>query len=195
MKISKILAVTVIAGAVLLSGTACSGSDMGKKSEENVSTTAKPSETPAVSDKQAIANVVSGYYGYVFNTDNLISIKKAGEILKGNPKPTDEDLKVLVTNLPEGFKYFDTSSSTLIKNAYDQLYMTADMNTDKMEIVVPEEAITVKGDTATVNQAKFSVTINGGKIDNSHTTAELMKLKKTGIGSWVIVAAPSTVKG
>lgn len=209
MNITKILSASVLAGAVLLSATACSAPDAGEKSNAganasatatptanvDASAVATPSETAAVSDTKAVVDVVNGFYTYVLNKENADDIQKAAESLQGNAaqtgEPTDEQIATLVKNLPEGFKYFDTSSSDLIKNAYGQLYIVSVTNTSDMSIVAPEEAATVEGDTATVDPVKFTMTVDGEKITNGTTSSDPIKLKKNADGAWVMVASSS----
>lgn len=198
MKITRILSASVLAGAVLFSGTACSMLDMGKKSESSSSASAKPSESQsnetAVDEQQAVADVVNGYYTYVSTPGNLDEIKQAGEFLKGRgATASEEELNQLVDSLPEGFAYFDTSSPDLTKNAYVQLLVGAGiMSAAKMEMNTPPSAVTVNGDNATVDSTKIEVNVNGKKIDiPSSAASKAIKLKKDDLGVWVMVADDS----
>lgn len=198
MKITRILSASVLAGAMLLAGTACSMTE-DKKSESATSAAAQPTQSQGTSssnasEPQAVAATVNGFYAYAFNKENVEDIQKAAQHLNGNAAPNEEDLKTLIANLPEGFKYFDTSSPELIKNAYGLLLVGAMVGDLKMEITVPEEAVTVEGDTATVDPAKIVMTVDGKKTDNSTSSSDLIKLKKNEAGSWVMVAE-STMNG
>lgn len=194
MKITRILSASVLAGAVLLSGTACSMMDMNKKSESSSSATAEPSETQSVEttvdEQQAVADVVNGYYTYVSTPGNLNEVKQAGEPLKGRgATASEEELNQLAASLPEGFAYFDTSNPELIKNAYVQLLVGAGvMSVANMDMNTPASAVTVEGDTATVNPALVEMTANGEKVDNSTISSSPIKLKKNETGSWVMIA-------
>jgi hypothetical protein len=194
MKITRTLSASVLAGAVLLSGTACSMMDMNKKSESSSSATAEPSETQSVEttvdEQQAVADVVNGYYTYVSTPGNLDEVKQAGEPLKGRgATASDEELNQLAASLPEGFAYFDTSNPELIKNAYVQLLVGAGvMSVANMDMNTPASAVTVEGDTATVNPALVEMTANGEKVDNSTISSSPIKLKKNETGSWVMIA-------
>lgn len=197
MKITRILSASVLAGAVLLSGTACSMLD-GKKDEKiSSSSAAKPAESQAVEtseavdEKQAVADTVNGFYAYVSAPENEEKIKQAGEPVRGHgATASDEELNQLVESLPEGFQYFDTSSPELIKNAYVQLLMGAGvMSSGKMEANVPADIVVVDGDTATINSTAIEVKMNGEKIDvPSNAEAQALKLKKNESGSWVMIA-------
>lgn len=199
MKITRILSASVLAGAVLLSGTACSMLD-GKKDEKISSSSTAPAESQAVEteeaveavdEQQAVANTVNGFYAYVSVPENAEAIKQAGEPLQGRgATASDEELNQLAESLPEGFYYFDTSSPDLIKNAYVQLLMGAGvMSSGKMEANVPADVVVVDGDTATIDSTAIEVMMDGEKIDvPSNADAQALKLKKDESGSWVMVA-------
>jgi hypothetical protein len=192
MKITRILSASVLAGAVLLSGTACSMMD-NNKSETKVSASAEATEivetVNAVSDETAVADVVNGFYTYVSDPANKDTIKDAGEPLRGHgATATEEELNGLVASLPEGFAFFDTSNPELIKNAYVQLLLGSGlMSNGKVEASVPESAVTVTGDEATVDSSAVVVKIDG-KQQESPATATPLKLKKDESGAWVMIA-------
>lgn len=197
MKITRILSASVLAGAVLLSGTACSILDMGKKPDASTSASPAPTETTSaeieiVNEGQAVADVVNGYYTYVLMPDSLAEIEQVGDRFDGRSEVTDEELNELVTSLPQGFQYFDTSNAELIKYAYISLLSGASVG-DKMpgaELVLPAEAVTVEGDTATVNATMAKISKDGEAIASEADpyAADLINLKKNDSGSWVIVA-------
>lgn len=199
MKITRILSASVLAGAVLLSGTACSMLD-GKKDEKISSSSTAPAESQAVEteeaveavdEQQAVANTVNGFYAYVSVPENAEVIKQAGEPLRGRgATASDEELNQLVESLPEGFYYFDTSSPDLIKNAYVQLLMGAGvMSSGKIEANTPADAVVIDGDTATIDSRAIETKLNGEKIDvPSNADTQALNLKKNESGSWVMVA-------
>lgn len=206
MKITRILSASVLAGAVLLSSTACSVSDMfnetgsatasatdsAKASPESSGSSETTETTDTVSDQAAVAEVVNGYYTYVLMKGNLVDIKEAGAPLKGKTSVTDQELEDLASRLPEGFQYFDVSSPELIKNAYIQLLAGGSVGETitGVEIVIPDNAVTVEGDRATVNTSLASVTRNGKELNSTQDpyAADLLNLKKNDSGSWVMVA-------
>ena len=207
MKITRILSASVLAGAVLLSTTACSVSDMfSETGSSTASATAsapaspEPSEssqaeetTDTVSEQEAVAEVVNGYYTYVLMKGNLADIQAAGEPLDGKATVTDEELTTLINSLPEGFQYFDVSSPELIRNAYGQLLAggsVGEVAKGVVEIVTPADAVTVDGDRATVNTTLASVTRDGEELNTTQDpyAADLLNLKKNDSGSWVMVA-------
>lgn len=189
MKITRILSASVLAGAVLLSGTACSMLN-DNKSETKVSASAEAVETAnTVSEETAVAEVVNGFYTYVSDPANAATIKDAGEPLRGHgATATQEELDNLVASLPEGFAFFDTSNPELIKNAYVQLLLGSGlMGNGKMEASVPDSAVTVTGDEATVDSSQVVVKLDG-KEQKSPATAAPLKLKKDETGTWVMIA-------
>jgi hypothetical protein len=197
MKITQILSASVLAGAVLFSGTACSAQSTEKAPESSSSAQALPVETPtatvtpAVDEREAAARTVNDYYAYVSDPDNLQKIQDAGAPLKGRgATATDAELKTMVEALPLGFQYFDTSSADLIKNAYVQLLMGASvMGSANMELTTPAEAVTVAGDTATVNTLKIETVLDGKKIEvPANASVPDLKMKKDDSGNWVMIA-------
>lgn len=195
MKITRILSASVLAGAVLLSGTACSVLDMGKKTETTATeTSAVPSDYETVApivEGQAVADAVNGYYNYVLMEGSLDEIKQAGERFNGRDSVTDEELNELVISLPHGFQYFDTSSPDLIKTAYLQLLTGASTGEvlKGVDLMIPHEAVTVDGDTATVNSAMAVITKDGEVVDSeTNPDTKPINLKKNDSGSWVIIA-------
>lgn len=202
MKISKILSASVLAGAVLFSGTACAASSSNDKpAEASASAQVTPSETPtaevtpAVDEREAAARTVNDYYAFVSDPDNLKKIEAAGAPVKGHGNTaTDAELQTLVEALPLGFQYFDTSTPDLIKNAYVQLLMGASvMSSANMELTVPAEAVTVTGDTATVNTSKIETILNSKKIDvPANSNVPDLQMKKNDKGDWVMIAEEIT---
>lgn len=189
MKINKILSASVLAAAVLLSATACSTTNADHSPEASSSAQAKTVANPA--DRAAITRTVTDYYSYVSNPSNLAGIEKASDPIQGDGKSaTNEELQALVEALPLGFKYFDTSSPDLIKNAYVQLTMGARvMSQGAAHLDIPADSVTVEGDTAAVDMSKTKATLNGTTIEvlvNSGVSS--LKLKKNDKGSWVIIS-------
>lgn len=202
MKISKILAASVLAGAVLLSGTACTSSSPSPESDG--SSTAAPAppkknSRSANEDTTKILQTVNGYYDFITSSDAKDKVRSAGSGLMGK-QATDEDLQTLVDEFPDGFKYFDTSSSQLIKNAYTVMSVSSMSLADQgsIKISAPEESVNIDGDTATLNTTWISVTKNGKTLKTTPESApdfsDLVKLVKKDDGSWVIVANSSMPK-
>lgn len=141
--------------------------------------------------RAAVAKTVTDYYSYVSDPHNHAAIEEASDPIKGDGKSvTDEELKTLVAALPLGFKYFDTSTPDLIKNAYVQLAMGARvLSKGSIHMDVPSDSVTVDGDVATVDMSKTKAVSNGTKIQvlvNSGVSS--LQLKKNHKGSWVMLA-------
>jgi hypothetical protein len=134
---------------------------------------------------------VNEYYSYVSDPKNLAGIEKVSDPLKDHAKDvTNDELNALVAALPAGFKFFDTSSPDLIKNAYAQLTMGARiLSPGTMHLKVTPDAFTVDGDTATVDISKTETVLNGKKIEApSNSGMFALKLKKNDSGSWIMIA-------
>lgn len=215
MKITQVLSASVLAGAVLFSGTACSALGADKKPEPTSSSSAatvaptadaksEPSESASteaaetVSEEQEVADVVNGYYTYALLSGSLAEIKQVGERFNGRSSVTDAELDELVTSLPQGFQYFDTSAPQLIKNAYIHLLSGASVGETmpNAEIVMPASAVTIEGDKATINSTMAEITNDGNPVASNADpyAADLINLKKNDSGSWVIVADPPVMK-
>jgi hypothetical protein len=217
MKISRILSVSVIAGAVLFSGTACSaGKTVGTPVSSPTSSTVVQSPSPSpealstesvkpsdssteksssVTDEQkAVSKTINDFYSYVSDPSNGGAITEAGAPLQGRGNSaTAEELKQLVDTLPQGFKYFDTSTPDQIKNAYVQLITgSVVMGQGLMEANVPVSAVTVDGDTATVDSTAIEIKLNGENVPMNSSPSKTLKLKKNDSGSWVMIAEAIT---
>lgn len=207
----------MLAGAVLLSSTACSslfGGDspvpdmsgtpsasnipLSGLDVENTEETESPEDTTEA-DVEAIMVTMNGYYDYITQPETLASVKQAGERFSGlsEAEVTDDDLDEMVADFPEGFQYFDTSSGNRIKAAYMQLLTGSSLiqSLPGLSFDVPQEAVTVAGDTATVNQTIINILKNGedtggdDDVNSSHLT-ELVKQD----GTWVIVGEMPAAK-
>lgn len=138
-----------------------------------------------------MVSTVNDYYSYVSNPGHSAAIEKASEKISGNGKSaTNEELQALVDAIPAGFKYFDTSTPDLIKNAYVQLIMgSRSMGNAAIKLDVPSDAVSVDGDNATVDVSKTETLLNGKKIEAPASPGMLaLKLKKNNAGTWVMIA-------
>lgn len=188
MKLTHALSGSVIAGVILLSATACSpAKDETNKpvysasatttatatvtpSEIPVATTTATTqggsvaEAPVISDSpdvETIAVTLGSYYEFVASAGALDKVKEAVKALP--PDPSGMDPNQVAAGFTEGYKYFDTSSSKNVSNAISELYARTTQSERKpgATVSVPAEAITVKGNTATVDASKILVTVNG----------------------------------
>lgn len=199
MRINQIFSASVLAGAVLLSGTACAASiPEGRNTPVPSSVSAEPSQTiseDSVADNTAkILTTVNGYYDFITAPNSDETIKSAGVDLVGKAA-TDEELQTFADDFSEGFQYFDTSDSSLIKRAYTVMSVGSLSLQEQGTITIsaPEESVTIDGDTATVNTTWISATKNGKKLrtapESSPDASDLIQLVKKDDGSWVIVAS------
>lgn len=204
MKINHIFSASLLAGAVILSGTACAASPIPDGRNTPMLTSASPQVDPTEStdstnsadsteDTFQILTTVNGYYDFITAPNSDEEIKSAGAHLMG-VAATDEELQTFAEDFSEGFQYFDTSDSTLIKRAYTVMSGASLSLQDQgsITISVPEESVTVDGDTATVNTTWISATKNGKSLrtapEASPDESDLIQLVKKDDGSWVIVA-------
>lgn len=198
MKISKIISASMLAGAVLLAGTACSANNNETKPTASAQTNEQVSTT-TVEDTTNILSTVNGYYSFIASSENYDKVKESGAELVGK-EANDEQLSAMASSFPEGYKYFDTSSSQLIKNAYKAMMLgTGSLRTgDPLVITAPAEAVKVDGDKATLNTTWITVTEKGitkpTEPDLNPNPSDLINLSKKSDGTWVIVAKDSSMK-
>lgn len=196
MKINRAIPTAILAAGIILSASACAPSD-DKKAESSSSpsaeqsVTASPEATVKTDERVDVAATVNDFYTYVSDPENATKIVDAGTPLKGHGgSATDAELKTLADALPDGFRYFDTSSPALIRNAYVQLLMGSSiMSKGTMTVHVPEAAVTVNDKTATVDSTKLDITLNGEKTPvPSSSASQVLNMKKDAAGQWVMIA-------
>lgn len=158
-----------------------------------------PASTPsptATVDAEAgkIVTVLTGFYNFVGSPDNLAKVKEAGKDYESNP--SDTELKKMVTNFPEGFKYFDTSTSQSMSDSYNQLIARTTQSNrtgETVKVTVPVEAVTVKDGKATVDTAKLKVESKGKTANGTEApyfeNPQMSFVQKTD-GSWVMIPEP-----
>lgn len=199
MKITRILSASMLAGAVLLSGTACAANTP----EPNESSTSAQNNDQVsantVEDTNNILSTVNGYYSFIANSENYEKVKASGAELAGK-EASDEQLSAMASNFPEGYQYFDTSSSKLIQNAYKAMMLgTGSLRIgDPLTITAPAEAVTVDGDKASLNTTWITVTEKGitkpTEPESNPDSSDVIDLVKKDDGSWVIIAKESSMK-
>lgn len=157
--------------------------------------TASPTPSATV-DPEAVkvAAVLTDFYNFVGSPDSLSKVKEAGKAYEANR--TDEELKKLVTNFPEGFKYFDTSSSKSSSDAYNQLVARTTQSNrtgQTVKVTVPVEAIAIKDGKAVVDTAKLKVESKGNTTNGTEAPYfenPQIGFTKNADGSWVMVPEP-----
>lgn len=151
--------------------------------------------TPTVAtDVEAgkVVTVLTEFYKFVGSPDNLAKVKEAGKDYDSNS--TEEELKKMVADFPEGFKYFDTSSSKSISNSYNQLLARTTQSNrtgEAVKVTVPVEAVTVKDGKAVIDSTKLKVDSKGKTSTGTEApyfeNPQMNFIQKTD-GSWVMVA-------
>lgn len=196
MKFPKILTVAAIAG-LLMASSACSAPNKPESSASaaQMSTIEEPVTDRKIptGDGAHAAEVVSDFYAYISDPANLSKIKEASAPIRGHgKKSTEDELASLVAALPDGFRFFDTSSPDLIKNAYVQLSMGARaLSTDAVKLQIFNESVNVDGSSATVKMVKTEVLPKIQKprpLLNSGMPEVI--LGKNDSGKWVMKAEP-----
>lgn len=203
LKIKQLLSASLLASMVILSGTACSApspSPAPEESKAQTTATASPqvNSTDSTEDTAEILKTVNGYYDFITAPESKDKIKSAGADLMGK-KATDEELQTFATNFSEGFQYFDTSTSQLIKSAYTVMSVgSTSLHAESVKISAPKESVTIDGDTAALNTTWITVTKNGKTYptapESTPDPSDLIQLVKKSDGSWVIVANSSLPK-
>lgn len=200
MKNRHILSASILAGLVLLSGTACSASSAPEKPTATAS--AKATENASNDEATATTDVlttVNGYYSFISNPESYDKVKTAGAALSG-VEASDEQLQAFASDFSEGFQYFDTSDSQSIKNAYKAMMLgTGSLRMGSpVEMTIPADAVTMDGDKATVNTTWLQVIEDDkelpSKPETSPDSSDVINLVKKDDGSWVIVAKDSSMK-
>ena len=216
MKTHPIITSTFIAGALLLLGTGCA--DTGKDNTvENTGASASASATlpdasasPSASaaaatpeeEKKAVVAVAQSFYDTIKDKE-VIDKLKASSADFGVAEPSEDQIKKLVTDNPEAFGIFDTSTTENIKNAYVQLVMGSSIANmgENISFKVPAEAITLNEDgKSAVIDPTFVQVFSGEKLLNDPATTEVVpapeeskvKVVKQD-GKWVMI--PLTLQG
>jgi hypothetical protein len=199
MNINRILSASILAGSVLLSGTACTANSTPEPSKPTASTqTTADATTDNASEINNVLATVNGYYSFIAAPENYDRVKTAGAELTGK-EASDEQLSTMASNF-EGFQYFDTSNSQLIKNAYKAMMLGSGSLRmgSPVEITAPADAVTVDGDKAALNTTWITVTESGvdhpTKPESNPDPSDVINLVKKDNGSWVIVAKDSSMK-
>ena len=259
MKLSTVLSASVLAGAVILSATACSAPGQSEEQPKPATTSASPMPTatsaakntpapeissspvkaepdasavpvpaevvspakttapskgpvpvktvaptvpikkapvtsaPVQTDADKVASVLTGYYDFVSSPNSLAKVKQTGSKFYGRPDVTDAELSKIAADFPEGFKYFDVSSSQSITNAYYQLFANATQSSrtpGTKPVTVPAKAVTINGEKATVKASMLTFADGKPVTGAPYFTFDPIKLVKAKDGSWVMIPEP-----
>lgn len=202
MKTRSILTSSFIAGALIFLGTGC-GADTGKDNTTGLpnpspeSSISSPAAATPEENKAEVLKTAQGFYDLIQDKPVIEKLKESGAKFNGREKaPTDEELKQLVADNPEAYKYFDTSNSENIKNGYVQLIMASSVAASEANISyeVTPEAITLNSDgTATIDPSHVKVFLND-KWMNDPATTEIIEAPESSKakvikqdGKWLMV--------
>lgn len=161
-------------------------------------TVSSASPTPSATTDADVAKVVAmmtDYYKFVGSPDNLAKVKEAGKNYSSNS--TDAELRKMVADFPEGFKFFDTSSSKSISDSYNELLARTTQSNRTGAVVtvtVPVEAVTVKDGKATIDATKLKVESKGNTTNGTEAPYfehPQMTLTKNADGVWVLIPEPA----
>lgn len=161
------------------------------------SSTPTASPSPSIStnvETGKVASALTEFYKFVGSPDSLAKVKEAGKDYESNR--TDAELKKMVTDFPEGFKYFDTSSSKNISDAYNQLVARTTQSNrtgSTVTVTVPVEAVIAKDGKATIDSTKLKVESKGktsAGTEAPYFENAQLNLVKSADGSWVLIPEP-----
>lgn len=188
MRLLKTLSILALTPALMFGVAACSGTGQdGSEPAPDASTSGSVAD-PGVS---GVINTVEGLYSYITVDDNLATFNQAGEEIS-NEATNEEAMEVLTNKVPEAFSFYDTSTYEKTISAYRDLTMAGTVNSlgDEVMVDVPDEAVAIDGDVATVDNSKVNITVDGSPIVNTAATngMNLTHLKLVG-NTWLIDAS------
>lgn len=175
MKLNKLLTVPLMASALLFGVTACADNsvqagpgvdqstgtaDGDKKTEDHKTKDIKDADNVEKEAKADIADTVNGLYAYVYDDKNIEDLLAVTEGIDTKDSDDDKIAAELKKASPETFSFFHTHDTQTIVNAFGyiaQLSVSAEMASTDLPPTTPDEAITVDGDTATVEIEKLAV--------------------------------------
>lgn len=198
MSISKNLTVSLLAGGLLFGAVGCSTSETEADPAPAPASSSSASASPEVTvdqtaeDKKAIAGVITEVFDFASQPDNLLALQELGTKATGTD---DEIAKILRDSGLKGFEYYEDNDNLDLALAYlnmatvsASLYEKGLANTD---IDIPEDAITVDGDTAVYDESAtgsvFTANMAPDKVDIKDANSNKVSLIKED-GKWLIQA-------
>lgn len=194
MKISKTLSAGILASTLLLGATACTtGTDTGTDTgvEKSVQSEAEV--------KTEVASTVNGLLTYLSQEENFEKLAGATDGL--DPEGSNDEIaKAIKEKAPEAFAYFDAHDTQTIADSYSymaELIMGLSLGTD-VERTIPEDAVTVDGDTAKVDGTKMVTVVDGETMPATDPATEtdesnFINLIKVD-GKWLVKAPAVDLK-
>lgn len=203
MKFRYALSVSVMAGAILLSSTACSPNTADNQTPPTnspVSATASATveATPTVSEKEKVQQVAQEYFDVIQDKEAIDKLRQDAAAFSAN-EPTEAEVQQFVKDNPKAFKHLDTSTVEHVQGGFIQLIMSA---ASGLKYEVTPESVTVAADetTASVDPALVKI-YQGGKLMNDPAVTESLPTEesaKTQLvkkdGEWKIVPFTGTTK-
>lgn len=188
MTVFKTISTGVLATAILFGATACADNSSAPKVETKAEQTVQTEQEI----KAEVAAAGTAMMKYFSDLSSLKTINQAGQSI---PKglPDDEASKLIQEAAPEAFSHFHITDDESVTNAY--MYMALLIQVlflagEPPEMVYPVEAVTLDGDTATLNQAMLEVGSgqeNTGSTEEMLPNEEFLELVKKD-GKWLIEA-------
>lgn len=190
MTMFKTISATLLASTLLLGATACGTDETSDTKPGNSVEQTVKSEAEIKTD---IASTMDAMYVYLGNEENVLKLSTPPEGLDSKEANDDVIANAVKEAHPDAFAFFDADDTQEIINAYafmGQTAMTLSMG-DDVVLTTPAEAITVEGDTATVDGTKTKMTVAGEEVDapaaEPATEENTVKLIEKD-GKWVIQA-------
>lgn len=153
-----------------------------------------PSSQPSASTEaevEKVASALTQFYKFVGSPESFEEVKEAGKDY--GPDFTDAEWKKMAADFPEGFKYFDTSSSKSISDSYNQLLARTTQSNRTggvVTVTVPVDAVTANEGKATIDSTKLKVESKGKTSTGTEApyfeNAQLNLIKQAD-GSWVLI--------
>lgn len=190
MKIFKTLSAGVLASTLLLGATACGNND---ETDTGTDTGVEQSVQSEAEVKTEVASTVNDLLDYLSQQENYDKLATATDDLPADVS-NDEAAKTIKGKAPEAFAYFDAHDTQTIADSYGymaQLIMVLSLGND-VERTIPEEAVTVDGDTAKVDGTKMVTVVAGETMPATDPSVEaeednFINLVKVD-GKWLVKA-------
>lgn len=156
--------------------------------EEIVEDTSDNSDIIDAAEAVKAASIVNDLYAFVLNPASYDQIIKASERFADREEVSDKELVAWAKEYPTIFRHYDISTGDKVRSAYTQLAIMAELGKKAagVKITVPVDAITVYGDSATVDVSMAVITKDGVEYSLNNEAVSSFNMIKLSNGSWVI---------
>lgn len=141
-----------------------------------------------VADTKQIQDRINEWYGYILNPANKETIIQAGKGFKAQEDGhlSEADTQVLLKRLPQGFKFYDTSSPENIENAYVQMATGAIFGGQQGTFTVRlvPSGVSFYSDQASIDLSQVKL-YKDGILQEAPETGEFQMIKID--GQWFLV--------